>query len=344
VSRQPPVRLLLAFVAVLGFGLACAVAWVSLALNRPHAGWEGPETTVIIEPGTDAGTVLERLSSAGVIRYPRLARHWVAWTGGAETLHAGEYRFSETASTLEVLERLERGDVVLHPVTLPEGWTRVEIAGRLEAAGFGTRQTWLERFDDPAPIRDLDAEADDLEGYLFPDTYHFPRGVRPERVVATLVGRFREVMGPGFLEEAERSRLGLRGTVILASLIEEETSVPDERERISQVFHNRLERGMRLECDPTVLYALRRAGRPVEQLTYADLEFASPWNTYVVSGLPAGPISNPGRASLLAALHPSAGDDLYFVAAPGGGHRFSADLSSHRKAVAAWRRYVRSSR
>jgi len=163
-------------------------------------------------------------------------------------------------------------------------------------------------------------------------------------IARTLVQHFMDVTGPEFIEEAASIGLGLRGAVTLASMIEKETSVGEERPRISQVFHNRLQRGMRLECDPTVIYAIERAGHSVKRLTYADLRFDSPWNTYVVRGLPAGPIANPGRESLLAALRPSAGRDLYFVAAPQGGHRFSPNHAAHLRAVADWRRYVRSSR
>jgi UPF0755 protein len=331
-------------------GLACGLAlvawsgWAWFALHRPYAAWEGDAAEVVLEPGLDAGAVLGRLSDAGVIRHPRLSRYWLAWRGTAERLHAGEYRFDTPASTIQVLRRLERGDVVLHSVTLPEGLTYVEIAERLEGAGFGPVQALIDAFRDASPVRDLDPAAADLEGYLFPDTYHFPRGARPEQITETLVLRFREMMGSEFVAEADRKGLTVREAVILASMIERETSVPDERERISQVFHNRLARGMKLECDPTVIYAHQRAGRSVERLTYADLKLESPWNTYVVKGLPRGPIGNPGRESLLASLRPSDGNELYFVAAPEGGHRFSRDLAGHLRAVAAWRRHVRSSR
>jgi UPF0755 protein len=319
-------------------------AWAWVTLHTPYAGWEGEAAEVLLEPGLDAGSVLERLAGAGVLRRPRLARLWLSWNGGAEQLHAGEYRFERASSAVEVLARLGRGDVVLHAVTLPEGLSYGEIAERLQQAGFGPVERLIASFRDASVIRDLDPGAQDLEGYLFPDTYHFPRGAGADEIRDTLVRRFREAMGPEFFDEAGRSKLGLRGSITLASMIEKETAVADERPRISQVFHNRLRRGMRLECDPTVIYALERAGRSVERLTYADLKFESPWNTYVVRGLPEGPIANPGRESMLAALSPSAGNELYFVAAPDGGHRFSENLAGHRRAVAEWRRHVRSSR
>jgi UPF0755 protein len=329
---------------VLALALALWVAWAWSRLAQEHAGWSGPDVTVEIEPGLDAGAVLRRLTEAGVLRDARLARAWLAWRGTAGRLHAGEYRFDRPSSALDVLRRLERGDVVLHAVTLPEGLTQRQIAVRFAEAGLGSMETLLEAFGDPSAIRDLDPEAEDLEGYLFPDTYQFPRSASAEEIARALVARFREAVGEDWVERARRSELGVRGAVTLASMIERETAVPAERGRISRVFHNRLARGMRLECDPTVLYALERAGRPVERLTYADLRHASPWNTYVIGGLPAGPIANPGRASLEAALRPDDGNELYFVAAPGGGHRFSDDLVGHLRAVGEWRRYIASSR
>jgi len=338
-ARMVAVGALVAALAAVGGSL-----WAWRELNRPYAGWSGSSAEVVVEPGLDAGSVLQRLFQAGVVRRPGLARAWLALEGRADRLRAGEYRFDAPASCLEVLDRIARGDVLLHAVTLPEGLTLVAIAARLEQAGFGPRAEQVAVFRDPSPILDLDPQALDLEGYLYPDTYHFPRGTSPERIAAALVGRFREVLGGSFLDEAERSGLGLRGAVILASMIERETAVAAERARISRVFHNRLAQGMRLECDPTVIYAIERSGGSVTRLTYADLRFESEWNTYVVAGLPQGPIGSPGRESLLAAVRPEPGQDLYFVAAPGGGHRFSSDFSAHLRAVAEWRSYVRSSR
>lgn len=321
-----------------------AALWAHGAMSRPHRGWDGESVEIVVEPGVDAGTVLQRLHDAGVIRHPGLVKLWLRWNGGSGSLHAGEYRFDEAASALQVLERLRNGDVLLHPVTLPEGLDLAETAHRLEAAGFGPAQRYLEIFRAPRLIADLDPEANDLEGYLFPDTYRFPGSVEPERVAEALVRRFREVGDGDFRAKAEAVGLTLRQAVTLASLVEKETSLAEERERISRVFHNRLERGMLLQCDPTVIYALKRDGITVERLTYGHLAFESPWNTYTSPGLPPGPIASPGAASLAAAVEPADGDELYFVAAPGGGHRFSRDLKSHQQAVREWRAYSRSSR
>jgi UPF0755 protein len=324
--------------------LAACGGFVYLSLSRPYAGWQGARVDVVLEPGLDAGSMLRRLGQAGVLRHPRLAQAWLSVRGGGEELHAGEYRFERPSAPLEVLGRLKDGDVLLHPLTIPEGLTQEEVARRLVDAGYGTLEQFMAAFRDPTPVAALDGKAVDLEGYLFPDTYYFPRGAKPEKMARIMVDRFQEMTGADYAARAARVGLDVRGAVTLASLIERETSVPEERERISRVFHNRLARGMRLECDPTVMYALWRAGRPVARLTHENLAFASPWNTYVTAGLPPGPIANPGRASLLAAVSPAPGDELFFVAAPAGGHRFSSTLDGHRLAVNEWRRHVRSSR
>lgn len=324
--------------------LLAAWVWAREELRRPYAGWAGDAVVVNLEPGLGAGSMLQRLEEAGVVRYAALLRARLTLQGGAERLHAGEYRFDEAIRPLDLLQRLLHGEVWLHPVTLPEGLTLFEVAARLNAAGFGSTEDFLTAFEQTDLLRDLDTEAQDLEGYLFPDTYRFPRAETADRIALAMVRRFREVVGETYAAQATEVGLDLRGAVVLASLIERETSLDDERARVSRVFHNRLERNMRLECDPTVIYAWTRAGRQVQRLSRDDLALDSPWNTYVVRGLPAGPIANPGRASLLAAVHPADSDEFYFVAAPDGGHRFSSTLEQHLEAVREWRRYKRSSR
>jgi len=323
--------------------LFCAL-WLSSELRRPFAGWPAEYVDVQIPQGLAAGQTIQRLHEAGVIRDPRVLRLWLAWDGGSESLQAGEYRFSEPASPLQVLARLQAGEILLHRVTLPEGLRIDETARRIADAGFSDYESLLAAFGDPAPIRDLDPDAADLEGYLFPETYFFPRDSDAIRIARVMVERFVEVVGPDYGRRAEEAGLGFRRAVTLASLIEKETSLAPERGRVSRVFHNRLSRRMKLQCDPTVIYALHRAGLPNERLTRADLALPSPWNTYHVFGLPPGPIASPGQASLDAAVAPGEGKELYFVASPDGGHRFSEDLASHNQAVAAWRRYLRSSR
>jgi UPF0755 protein len=342
VRRAARALLLLALcgaVAVVAVG-----AWCWHQLGEPWAGWAGAEVIVDLPRGLAAGAMLDTLADAGVLRRPALARAWLVLSGRAGTLQAGEYRFDAPGSAFQVLERLAEGDVLLHAVTLPEGLVLDEIAARFAAAGVAEHDALLAAMQGNGPVRDLAPEVPDLEGFLYPDTYHFPRGESPERIVETMVARLRVELGKGYAERAKAVGLSVAEAVTLASLIELETSVPEERSRISRVFHNRLERGMRLQCDPTVIYAWHRRGEPVERLLSGHLEVDSPWNTYKVRGLPPGPIGAPGRQSLEAAVQPGEGDDLYFVAAPGGGHRFSRDLASHQRAVREWRRYLRSSR
>ncbi len=339
-----PVRNTLAIVVSIGLVVVGGgVLWVWNELNTPAALAEGG-VTVELPRGLHAAAMFSRLHTAGVLDSPGLLRVWVALRGGGEHLHAGEYRFDEPMSPLEILAKLERGEVVLHPVTLPEGLDLEEVAGRVVAAGFGELDAVLEVFRDPSPLGEIDDEADDLEGYLFPETYQFPKDTSPAVIAEAMVQRFREMTGDDYVERARAVGLSLREAVTLASMIEKETSVPEERWTISRVFHNRLDRGMLLQCDPTVLYAHKKEGRVVGRLTYRDLELASPWNTYVTKGLPPSPICSPGRDSLDAAVEPAEGEELYFVAAPGGGHRFSRDLQSHLDAVKDWRRYQSSIR
>lgn len=321
-----------------------AGTWFRQSMYAPYSAWEGDQVIVDLPQGMSAGAMLHNLADHGVIRDPSLVSLWLRWSGGDEELCAGQYGFDEPVSPVEVIRRLRKGEVMLHPVTLPEGLNLEEAASRIADAGLGDLEQMIAVFRDPGLIIDLDPSATDLEGYIFPDTYLFPRDESPAAIAQTLVTRFREVAGDDFATRAAEAGLTMRQAVTLASMIEKETSLPEERRRISRVFHNRLDRNILLQCDPTVIYALRRAGRNVVKLSTRDLEFESDWNTYIRHGLPPGPICSPGKGSLDAAVNPEAGQELFFVASPDGGHEFSTDLHSHRKAVKVWRDYLRSSR
>jgi len=335
------VAILAALVAVVALAtlVGSALAWSEL--NRPYG---GEPVVVLLNPGESAGTMLHRLADRGVIRRPGLVRTWLRLAGEADQLRAGEYRFNSPVTPLEVIGILREGKVLLHPVTVPEGLSLPETAARLAEGSSGDEQRFLELMAVPDLVAALDPDAKDLEGYLFPDTYHFPRTATEEEILAAMVRRFREVIGSEYPGAGVENGITLRQAVTLASLIEKETSLHGERDRIARVFHNRLRLGMKLQCDPTVIYALRRDGREVGRLTYKDLEYASPFNTYYSAGLPPGPIANPGLESLLAAVHPAEGAELYFVASPDGGHRFTTRLEDHLKAVREYRQWVRNSR
>ncbi|MEO6120107.1 MAG: endolytic transglycosylase MltG [Terriglobales bacterium] len=287
---------------------------------------------LLIKAGSSARGIAGQLEGAGVIRnaYAFLAVHAIK---GRRTLKAGEYSFDKPASAMEVYERIARGDVFYHTVVIPEGYNMFDIAQALQVSGLTTKEAFLEvARGERTLIADIDPQAPSLEGYLFPDTYHFSRTQSPREIAAAMVRRFRQ----------EATALGLTQNfhhiVTLASIVEKETSVPSERPLVAGVFVNRLERRIGLATDPSVIYAALLAGRYRGTIYQSDLTYDSPYNTYRFSGLPPGPIANPGRASLQAAMQPLTTDYLYFVADNKGGHRFARTLDEHNRNVSDYRR------
>ena len=300
-----------------------------------------PPLSLVVPPGANAEAIGRELASLGLVRHPALFRLLVHLRGAAGKLRAGEYSLEASLTLEEVVERLVEGEVVRHDVTFPEGKAIEEMAALLEAQRKDGR-AFLEAARDAAPIRDLDPEAGDLEGYLFPDTYDMPQ--RPgatAALVARMVQRFREVIAPELPLVAEGG-LTLRQVVTLASLVELETARGEERPRIAAVFLNRLRRGMLLQTDPTVIFALRKAGTYDGNIRKKDLEIESPYNTYRHPGLPPGPIASPGREALGAVLHPAPVKDLYFVSRNDGTHHFSETLAEHERAVTRYQRQRQS--
>lgn len=279
----------------------------------------------------------QRLEESGVVRSRVAFDALCRWKSPA-ILQAGEYFFDRPATPMEVFRKLAAGRVFVHVVTVPEGKTMNEIAELMEREGITSRKAFLAAASDASPVRDLAPKARNLEGFLFPATYQFPRRVTPERIVEAMVKRFREVWGRMQKEQGAADGRSVAAMVTLASLVEKETRVAEERPLVAGVFHNRLKRGMALQCDPTVIYALELANKHDGSLSGEDLQFKSPYNTYRNAGLPPGPIANPGEASLRAALHPSGGDYLYFVSDAQGGHVFSRTLEEHNGNVARYRR------
>ncbi len=250
-----------------------------------------------------------------------------------ETLKAGEYAFPSPLAMKDILEAMTKGKVYLHPVTIPEGLTGPEIAREYEAAGLVTAGKFLEAFEDPDLVVVWDPQARNAEGYLFPETYYFSRKTTARDVVARMITQFQSVFSDAWLRRARELSLTVRQVTTLASLIEKETSGPEEKNIVSAVFHNRLRIKMKLDCDPTIIYALKTAGTYQGRLRSRDLKLDSPYNTYLHAGLPPGPICNPGRASLEAALHPAPEDYLYFVSRNDGRHQFSRTFREHQMAV-----------
>ncbi len=312
-----------------------AAAWGWKRLNEPFRGYPGGELEITIESGAGGRRILEQLESERVIRDARLARLYLLYGLEDPPLKAGEYLFERPLSTPEVLAKLARGEVTHHSVTVVEGLSLEETAQALGEAGFGKIDRFLETMRDPARIVDLDADAETLEGYLFPDTYFFARGTTEVEIVDTLVETFtirlRRV-------HSTSSRQTVRELVTLASIIEKEAQLDDERPLVASVFVNRLRRRIPLAADPTVIFALKLEGRWDGNIRKPDLKLKSPYNTYVTAGLPPGPICSPGLASLQAAASPADTDNLYFVSRNDGSHVFAKTLAEHNRNVDLWQR------
>jgi UPF0755 protein len=325
--------LLLLLSAVTAAAVVGALAWLDAREGEPYRGYPDSERVVIIAPGSGSGSIGRTLVAAGVVRDSRLFRSAVWRSGSGRRLQAGEYRFTRPMTVREVIDKLARGDVVLWPITFPEGLSIDAMAATFKQAGVGSARTFLDAARSAELVHDLDPAATDLEGYLFPDTYALPRGATAARLTALMVARFRAALTADLQDRAQRLGLSVRQAVTLASLIEKETARADERPLISAVYHNRLRAGMLLQCDPTVIYALERVGRYTGNVTRADLAFDSPYNTYLHRGLPPGPIAAPGLAALEAAVQPAPVNYLYFVSRNDGSHVFASTLREHNAHV-----------
>ncbi len=331
--RRTLSRLLLAAVALVVLGGLAAGTWAYLLMERPYKGYADAETFVEIAPGSNPQSMGRALSDAGVIQSAAAFRIAVWLEGAGRRLQAGEYRFDSPMTPRAVVDKIVRGDVFLRPVTFREGLTIRQMAAIFEERGFGTAGEFVAAASKPGPIRELDPQATDLEGYLFPDTYTLPRRTTADDLVARMVSRFEKALTPETRQQAASRGLRVRALVTLASLVEKETAKADERPLVAAVYANRLKAGMGMQCDPTVIYALERAGRYNGNLTRADLQFDSPYNTYRYAGLPPGPIAAPGQASLEAAANPAAVDYLYFVSRNDGSHAFATTLNEHNRNV-----------
>ncbi len=315
--------------------LAAAIAVGSVFL--PYRGFSNP-VFVDIPRGSSTRGIARHLAQAGVVRFEWqfiLAR---ALSPGA-VLQAGEYQFKNAASAAEVLDRIARGDVFYYVLTVPEGSNMFDIASLVESLGVIKAQDFLSAAHDAALIRDLAPGAVTLEGYLFPSTYRLTRSTTAKQLASNMVDEFRrewKVLTAGM----NPPPANVNEIVTLASMVEKETAVPAERPLVASVYRNRLRLGMKLDCDPTTIYAALLENRYRGTIYRSDLESHSAYNTYAHAGLPPGPISNPGAASLKAALAPADTDYLYFVAKGdgSGAHTFSSDYASQQRAVEAYRR------
>jgi UPF0755 protein len=328
----------------LGAGLACwAIAflllWFIIQIHQPYQGYPESSRIVRIERGWSAPQIAEALNSQGIIRSSSLFQWYVRLVFEPSSLKAGEYQFEGPKNLPAVLEKLRLAQVYHYRITIPEGWTLEEIAERLAKNGFGDQEKFLQAMQAIDLMGDWDPVADqNLEGYLFPDTYFYPRGMGEQEIVRSMVKSFRETWTPEHSQRAQELGLSIRKVVTLASLIEKETGLDRERPLVSAVFHNRLQKNLKLACDPTVIYAVKLTKEFGGVIKQSDLDLDSPYNTYLYPGLPPGPIANPGLKSIEAALYPADVDHLYFVSRNDGSHIFSTDYRDHNRAVAKYQR------
>ncbi len=330
------------FVLLLLVAAAGAGVWFYRGVDRTFKGYDGAEQFVEIPQGSGSMAIATRLADAGVVRDVNSFRLALWLTGAGRRLQAGEYRFDRAMSARQVADKIARGDVYVRPITFPEGLTVKQMAALYESKGFGAAQEFLDAARNRALVSAVDPDAKDLEGYLFPDTYKLPRHATVEQLVARMVAGFMKALTPELIDKAEARGLTVRQLVTLASVVEKETGTPAERKLVAAVYANRLRIGMPLQCDPTIIYALERAGRYDGNLTRDNMQFDSPYNTYRYAGLPPGPIASPGRASLEAAAGPADVPYLYFVSKNDGSHAFAATLDEHNRNVQQYQvRYFR---
>lgn len=331
-------RLLAATILCLLAVVAGSATVLRFLWSRPYAAAPGVEKFVVIPFGTSSYDAARLLEREGIVRDWAVFLAYLKLAKPKSRLQAGEYRFAEPLSVIQVANKLIRGLIYYHEVTVPEGYSRFEIGALLEQKGLARAVDLLDAATTQVDaIGDLSPGAKNLEGFLFPDTYRLARGTAASEIALIMVRRFREVSA-ALAPRLHQSPLSLQQVVTLASLIEKESSVDSERELISGVFQNRLKKKMLLQCDPTVIYAAQLNGNFRGKIFQSDLALNSPYNTYRYPGLPPGPIANPGKRSLEAALNPAPSDYLYFVADNQGGHVFSKTLAQHQRAVSAYRK------
>jgi len=303
-----------------------------------------------VKRGMSFRSIAAMLEKEGIIRNKDLFIIMATLLQKTGTIKAGEYEFPPKMSSLKVLDTLIKGQVKQHLITVPEGYTLSQIAQLLEDSGIVNKSAFLQKVSSPSFIASLGlsdhllmpsrppSKQDGsltLEGYLFPDTYHLIKEMEPEEVIRIMVQQFQKTFGPELIERASQLRMHPFEVVTLASIIEKETSLPEEKPLISAVFHNRLKIRMPLQSDPTVIYGIKNFDG---NLTKEHLLKSTPYNTYLFGGLPPTPICNPGKASIQAALYPASVPYLYFVSKNDGSHHFSTNLEEHQRAVAKFQK------
>ena len=290
---------------------------------------EGKEETFVVKERSSLKEVAQDLENRHLVRSKTLFVLWARIMGYSKGIKSGEYILSASMPPVKILEKLRLGLIQTHIITVPEGYTRRQIADLLHERGLADKNQFLALTEDASVLKNYGVSGPTLEGYLFPDTYLFGRGISPSVIVDTMVRRFWQMVGP-FRDKAGETGMPMEEIITLASIVEKETGRPEERPLIASVFLNRLKRGMRLESDPTVIYGMDEFDGNLKK---NDLNRATPYNTYLIRGLPPGPICSPGLESIKAVLYPARTDYLYFVSKNDGSHHFSRTLSEHNRAV-----------
>ena len=309
--------------------LSCLYLDLQIYANQPAAVETG-EKMVMVLTGQGFKAFAQRLHQEGIIEHPFKFEMLARLKGDDKIIKAGEYELSSAMPPSTILSILVSGKVRLYKFTVPEGYNLKQIASLAARAGYASDDVFLKAATNAALVHAMGIEAETFEGYLFPDTYHFPKGSSPEMIISAMVKRFRTVFEPEWKNRAKNLKISVHQVVTLASLIEKETGAAFERPLIASVFHNRLKRRMRLESDPTVIYGLNDYNG---NITRKHLSMPTPYNTYTISGLPPGPIASAGTDAIKAALYPAETRFLYFVSKKDGTHQFSTNFKDHQRAV-----------
>lgn len=289
----------------------------------------GGYQVIAVQEGMSLKEAADRLEDKGIITDKTLFMLWARLMGYSRSIKAGEYRLSSGMAPIRIMDILTRGVIITHPVTIPEGFSIKQIAEVLAKKNLVNEEKFLSLARDPETLKKYGIPGSSLEGFLYPDTYQFGKGLSADTIIGTMIRRFREMITP-YKDRIDESGMTMKEVITLASIVEKETGNTEERPIIASVFLNRIKKGMRLESDPTVIYGI---GEFSGNLKREDLSEPTPYNTYVIKGLPPGPIANPGLESIKAVLFPAETKYLYFVSKNDGSHFFSKTLKEHNRAV-----------
>jgi UPF0755 protein len=329
-------RFIVAISALLMLILITLGIWIAFDVveyANTAGGRQSGEALITVSPRQNLKTTADMLFHSEIIGSPSYFYAYARGSGYDRRIQAGEYQVSGAMTPKQILEMMASGKIFLHKITIPEGYGLKEIAAAFAGAGLVSESRLLRAARDPQLCHGWKIEADTAEGYLFPDTYYFPKDASPEKILSTMIQRFWRAFTPEMAQQAQNEGMSIHQAVTLASIIEKETGADSERPVVSSVFHNRLKRRMRLESDPTVIYGLDHFDG---NITRRDLTTPTPYNTYTRQGLPPGPIASPGAKSLLAAVYPAQSDYLYFVSRKDKTHQFSRTFEEHLQAVSRY--------